>query len=363
MGLGWAFRYNTRGLEQVTNEGVPYAAPERCKAMTRDFRLDNMRCLLMFLVVLCHLLVELPHGPLVGVLYQVIYVFHMPAFVFVTGYFARFRPKRMASGLLLPYVVFQVLAIARRNVVAGRMWATGLTLLYPQWTLWYLLACLLWYATIPLLDKASNSRAQLAVVVVSLVTSCAAGFAPWLGEFLDLARVVAFYPFFCAGYYAGRRRLSNKLDGLSTRTLALLRMASLCAVVLLMTIHYLHGAAPKGVLYRDAPFLNGWDVEARVIVQLAAAAWCFMLFVCAPRRELGLLSMVGRNTMSIYLLHTWGIRALRHVFPPPGGEFVQIAICAALAAVMLVLLGNDRVGTAFRYVFGGGWLKATSKES
>lgn len=317
----------------------------------------------MFLVVLCHLLVELPHGALVGVLYQVIYVFHMPAFVFVTGYFAKFRPKRIAAGLLLPYAVFQVLAMVRRNVVAGRMWATGLTLLYPQWTLWYLLACVLWYATIPLLDKVRNGRTQGAVVVVGLVASCVAGFAPWLGEFMDLARVVAFFPFFCAGYYAGRQRLSTKLDGLSTRSLDLLRALSICTVAVLMATHYLHGAVPKGALYRDAPFASGWDVEARVIVQLAAASWCFMLFACAPRRDLGFFSMVGRNTMSIYLLHTWGIRALQHVFPPPGGEVLQVAICVVLAAGMLALLGNDLVGTAFRYVFGGGWLKITKKES
>ncbi|MBO7675722.1 MAG: acyltransferase family protein [Atopobiaceae bacterium] len=329
--------------------------------MTRDYRLDNIRCLLIFLVVFCHLLTELPHSALTGALYQVIYVFHMPAFVFVTGYFARFRPKRMAAGLLLPYVVFQVLATARRNVVAGRMWASGLTLVYPQWTLWYLLACVLWYATIPLLDRARGNRAQATVVVVGLVASCAAGFAPWLGEFMDLARVVAFFPFFCAGYYAGRRRLSDKLDALPTRRLRRLRVVSICVVALAMAIHYAHGPAPKEVLYRDTPFASAWDFEARVTVQLAAMAWCLALFACAPRRDLGPATMTGRNTMSIYLLHTWGIRALRHVLPPPGGPALQVCVCAVLAMAMLVLLGNDYVGTAFRYVFGGRWLKARER--
>ena len=329
----------------------------------RDVRLDNMRCLLIFLVVLCHLLVELPHSELVNVLYQIIYVFHMPAFVFVTGYFARFRPKRMVAGLLLPYVVFQVAAIVRKNIVAGRVWATGLTLLYPQWTLWYLLACMLWYVTIPLLEQTRGKRAQVAVVATSLVASCAAGYVPWLGEFMDLARVVAFFPFFCAGYYAGQWHASYKLDGLQRRALRCVRAASVLAVVLIMTIHYVHGAAPKEVLYRDTPFASAWDAEARVIVQLAAAAWCLMLFVCAPQRDLGPATVAGRNTMSIYLLHTWGIRALRHVFPPPGDAPLQVATCAVIAAGMLVLLGNDRVGTAFRYVFGGGWLKAREQRA
>lgn len=326
-------------------------------AAQRDYRLDNVRALLIFLVVFCHLMVELPHGPLVGVLYQVIYLFHMPAFVLVTGYFARFRPRRIATGLLLPYVVFQVLATARRNLVAGRMWATGLTLLDPQWTLWYLLACVLWYVTIPLLDKATACGKQVRVVVVSMVLSFVSGFAPWLGEFMDLARVVAFYPFFCAGYYAGRNRLSEKLDALEPRVLARVRVASVVAVAMMMVVHYAHGACPAYVLYRNTPFKSTWDFEARVLVQLVAVAWCFMIVVWAPKRDLGFASVVGRNTMSIYLLHPWIIRVLRHAPSLPGNELFQVAVCAAVAVVILALLGNDRVGTAFRYVFAGGWLQ------
>lgn len=323
----------------------------------RDYRLDNIRGALIFLVVFCHLLVELPHGPLVGVLYQVVYLFHMPAFVFVTGYFARFRPRKMAAGFLLPYAVFQVLSIARRNLVAGRMWATGMTLLDPQWTLWYLPACLLWYCTIPLLDRATARKTQATVVATALVLSCVSGFAPWLGDFLDLARVVALFPFFVAGYYAGRHRVSAMIDAMDGRRLRMLRVASICAVGMLMALHYLHGTCPAEVLYRNTPFGGMWDFEARVIIQVVAVAFCLMLLLCAPQRDLGALSVAGRNTMSIYLLHPWVVRAFRHVPPMPGPAIFGVGVCVAIAAAILVLLGNDRVGTAFRYVFGGGWLK------
>ncbi|MDO4807576.1 MAG: acyltransferase family protein [Coriobacteriales bacterium] len=331
-------------------------------ASKRDYRLDNIRGALIFLVVFCHLLVELPHGPLVGVLYQVVYLFHMPAFVFVTGYFARFRPQRIAAGLLLPYVVFQVISIVRRNLVAGRVWFVGMTLLYPQWTLWYLLACVLWYVTIPLLDKATTRRTQTIVVAAGLVLSVVCGFAPWLGEFMDLARVVALFPFFAAGYYAGRHRLSERIDALGPAMLRRVRLASVCAVGVLTALHYLHGSCPAYVLYRDTPFASMWDFEARVLVQLVAAAWCLMLMVCAPQRDLGFVSVAGRNTMSVYLLHPWVIRVLRHVPPLPGSELFKVAVCAVVAAIILVALGNDRVGTAFRYVFAGGWLKKTSHD-
>ena len=324
----------------------------------RDYRLDNVRCILIYLVVFSHLLVETKtRGPATSVLYQVINLFHMPAFVLLTGYFARFRPKRMVTGLVVPYVIFQVLASVRKNIVAGRIWSAGLTLLYPQWTLWYLTACVLWYCTVPLLERVVSGRAQIAVVAGAFVTSIAAGFAPWLGEFLDLARVVVFYPFFCGGYFMGRRGFSREIDALDPKRLRTVQLVSTVALIVAMALHYAHGACPVWVLRRDTPYVNSWECEARIIMQVVAAVWCLWLLLVVPNKELGMASEVGRNTLSVYLLHTWIIRAVRHALPLPGGELMGIALCAAIAAVTLIALGNDRVARAFRYVFACGWLE------
>ena len=63
----------------------------RCKRMTkeRDYFFDNLKAVLIFLVVLGHFLLPI-HGdnPLV-VVKRLIYIFHMPLFVFVSGYFAK----------------------------------------------------------------------------------------------------------------------------------------------------------------------------------------------------------------------------------------------------------------------------------
>lgn len=323
---------------------------------TRDHRLDNLRALLMLLVVFCHLTVDIATGELSTVLYLAIYVFHMPAFVMVTGYFARFRPIKMLAGIALPYVVFQLAASIRRNVVAGRLWSTGLTLLDPQWTLWYLLACLPWYCTIPALERVRTPAGRARVVGFSFVASCACGFVPWIGGFLDLSRVVVLFPFFSAGYYAGRMGLSRRMDELERKKLARLRVWCLAAVCLSMVLLYAHGTPPSYVLFRDAPFGSWWDFETRSLAQIAAVAWCALLFVVSPSRDLGFVTQVGRNTMCVYLLHPWLMRALRHALPLPGGEVAHVLECLALAVGMLALLGNDRVGGAFRYVFGGGWL-------
>ena len=325
----------------------------------RDYRLDNLRCLLIYLVVFSHLLVETKtRGRATSEIYQVINLFHMPAFVLLTGYFARFRPKRMLTGLVVPYVIFQVLASVRKNLVAGRAWAAGLTLLYPQWTLWYLLACVLWYCTVPALERVRHKKAQVVVVLASLVASILAGFAPWLGEFLGLARVVAFYPFFCAGYFMGRGGFSKAVDDLGPERLRRVQIAATVALVLAMALHYAHGACPVWVLRRDAPYGSMWECEARAIMQLVAAVWCAWLLGGVANVEAGIVAEVGRNTLGVYLLHTWVIRALRHALPLPGGELGGIVCCAAIAAATLVALGNDRAARAFRYVFACGWLDA-----
>lgn len=54
----------------------------------RNDRMDNLRCLLIFLVVLGHFLGLIPGA---GGLYRIIYLFHMPAFLFLTGYFTHFN--------------------------------------------------------------------------------------------------------------------------------------------------------------------------------------------------------------------------------------------------------------------------------
>lgn len=68
---------------------------------TREYQYDNIRFLLMALAVLGHLLEiagEFPHREL---LYALIYSFHMPAFLFLSGMFARFDRTKWLFGMAL----------------------------------------------------------------------------------------------------------------------------------------------------------------------------------------------------------------------------------------------------------------------
>ena len=78
----------------------------------RDYFFDNARAVLIFLVVLGHMIQPYTsESNYMLALYLVIYSFHMPTFLFISGYFAKHLDKpnyleNVAKKLLAPYAIF-----------------------------------------------------------------------------------------------------------------------------------------------------------------------------------------------------------------------------------------------------------------
>lgn len=63
----------------------------------RKYKFDNLRFILMFLVVFGHFLALQDEYSL----YRFIYSFHMPAFIFISGYFAKYSRRRILEVFLM----------------------------------------------------------------------------------------------------------------------------------------------------------------------------------------------------------------------------------------------------------------------
>lgn len=91
----------------------------------RDYFFDNIKAVLIFLVVLGHFLLPIHEGGNVLVLIKrLIYVFHMPLFVFVSGYFSKriykagkYNFKKILY-LIKAYILF-VVAIQAVYAISG----------------------------------------------------------------------------------------------------------------------------------------------------------------------------------------------------------------------------------------------------
>ena len=60
------------------------------KAKVREYSFDNFKGVLIILVVFAHLLGTVSRGVVAEGVYRLVYSFHMPMFIFLFGYFAKF---------------------------------------------------------------------------------------------------------------------------------------------------------------------------------------------------------------------------------------------------------------------------------
>jgi len=88
----------------------------------------------------------------------------MPAFVFSTGYFIKFKKRNVLTTIIL-YMIFQFLYIKFSNNILEE--TATLQFTTPYWLLWYLLAYFFYKMLIPLIDVkeiSSKTFIQMAVI-------------------------------------------------------------------------------------------------------------------------------------------------------------------------------------------------------
>ena len=170
-------------------------------ASNRIESIDSLKFFLMILVIAGHVLEGFTSSYVCAVAYKWIYLFHMPLFIFISGYFSRKKDNKefliSCWKLIEPLIVFQAIVRGVEYFVSGII--SIRTVLTPWWILWYLLSLLYWRIILQLLPDKVLSNSKL-VMVCAFVISLLAGFLP-LNRFLSLQRTLSFMPFFFLGYY------------------------------------------------------------------------------------------------------------------------------------------------------------------
>ena len=316
----------------------------------REYGFDNLRGILILLVVLGHLLENCGSFPGAGFLYRAIYSFHMPAFLFLTGYFARYDRKKIIRGLLVPYILFQTAYLLFDRWLYGT--ETALQYTTPYWILWYLVASILYHLLLPMYE-AANRRQQLLALGITFGLSLMAGFDATVGYPLSLSRFLVFQPWFLLGYYCRNGNWIPETEAWCAGRkipVKLLLTAGVCVLVLGM--QWL--AIRPEVLYGSYPYtqLNYGPAER---LFAGATAFCWIGFGCLVllpmlRRRIPVLTALGQNTLPVYLLHGFVVRYIRHRLP---GLLATPLGVLLVTLLLLAVFGNPLMGWAFRRVFSG----------
>ncbi|CAL9458899.1 hypothetical protein SUDANB176_02601 [Streptomyces sp. enrichment culture] len=317
----------------------------------RDAFFDNAKYLAIVLVAVGH-----AWEPLKGdsrtleAAYTVVYTFHMPAFIIISGFFSRsfdMRPdrlRRLITGVAVPYIVFETAYPLFKRFVDDDP-HQEISLLDPWYLTWFLVALFVWRLTTPIW-KAVRHPLPLALGIAML-----ASVTPDIGDDLDLQRVLQFLPYFVLGlcmkpeHFHLVRRRSVRIASVPVFAAAL--AVGWWAVPRMNTAWFYHRDAAQEL---GAPW---WVGPVMVLAMFGCSLLltaCFFAWV--PRRHMWFTAL-GAGTLYGYLLHGFVVKAgdyqgwFEHsVLHQPAGE---IAV-SVLAAVMVTLLCTKPVQRVFRCV-------------
>ncbi|MCL1997793.1 MAG: S-layer homology domain-containing protein [Turicibacter sp.] len=270
----------------------------------RDYFFDNTKFFLIMLVIFGHGM-EIVMNRYVMVGYQLIYIFHIPAFALLSGYF--FKKQRSENRhkavlkLMGQYVIFQVLYI----LVAIHMWGEGIRIGFtqPYWLLWFVFALIAWRIITPYVVKMPYA------IVLSAVVAILAGFDNEVGYFMSLSRIFVFYPFFLAGVYLEK----SYIDSLKSFPLVRILAVSLfivSAVGLYFFGSQIHiGFFFNAISYEQMGLSRLLGAGIRAFMMLWSVVLCGAFFALIPNTR-QIYTSLGERTNQGYLLHGLFIRTL-----------------------------------------------------
>lgn len=293
---------------------------------------DNIKGILIFLTVFAHILYQHQYNGDINNICDYIYMFHMPVFVFVSGYFGKSeRSCSMMSiaKLAMLYFIF--------NSFMWFIYDTG-SLIEPAYSYWYLLALIFWRLTACYIAKFKE------IMLVLFGVSLFAGFFSSVDNTLAIARIIGFYPFYMAGYLLSEDKADTAVsEKYSRRFLKGAVFLAAAAVIAFFAENYFEYSDSSLQMF---PYSTPLDAFGRIVLYIIAFLMImFFRYVCVDK-EIPLITMFGRNSLWIFIFHRPFTLIISDLIKPSYSVYLTILLSVAATAVICLVFGN---GLLVRY--------------
>ncbi|MBO4477459.1 MAG: acyltransferase family protein [Lachnospiraceae bacterium] len=318
----------------------------------RNYRVDNIRFILIFLIIFGHFL-ETFEGPIKQNIYTIIYSFHIPAFMFLSGLYASFSPQKILRRYVLTYLVFQIIYTAFDAFIYGH--SVSFQFSTPYWLLWYLMALSFYELLIPTIDHFTPRKLIIGTFCIAILV----GVDVSISMYLTLSRTLVFFPFFILGYVGKENGIERVLNFFTGKKRRLLDCA--CVLIALLEIGFMFIEFPERTLYGSYAYgLSLYGAGIRIGFFVCALLWLLVLFASIPNKSIRFLSKAGGSTMCAYLLHGFVKIFIQKYQIMCFPETVNILLCLG-GALVLVFFCSFLSGTYKKAIIR--WRKQSERET
>ena len=336
--------------------------------MQRIYKYDNVKALLIFLVVVGHMTSDyVSDSHLVRWVTLWIYMFHMPAFIFISGLMhkqyiteeraslgakgeTKFRADKALGFFLCGYALKVFLQISRTWMGQNPIWYW----IEEGGIPWYLFVMAEYELLFYLLRRIDGGREGKGLkpwmaITGAFAISAVIGYFPSVGDVLCLSRMINFLPIYMLGYYMDMRSFLEFIDQKKYKA------AGVIVIILSLVICYLlpwggYSLRKWFTGRRSYEFLSdffgsyaitfGWAI--RLAVWAFAILLSLAIIAVIPNCDLKYITTVGASTLNVYFWH----RPLCYLFR-------NWAVLPKLCVLFGGTYDASAAGTAKGLAFGG----------
>lgn len=268
----------------------------------RIYLIDNLRGILIFLVVFGHAITYY-ESPIKNYLYQFIYSFHMPAFAFVSGlcHPKKIQYKKLIM-LMVQYISLQTVFLIFESIVQNK--AIELQYHVPFWILWYIFA-LFWWRLVTGIVKIESNIAKV-FLGLCIMGALIAGYIPFVEHVFELSRIICFYPFYLIGAIVRKTNFGLLLE-INQIKWCYLPKITIMFMVLIVSQFLRYAHYGQETLFCSSPYVSmeWYAFFPRLSLYIIASIMIMFLVFYVPADKVPILTIMGSNTMAIYLFHAF----------------------------------------------------------
>ncbi len=354
------------------------------KHRKRNYRLDIFKGILIFLVVFGHFLLPVKEREyaLFNKLFFFIYSFHMPAFIFLSGYLYYDSWKRKGTKLksVIPLIMLflmmkillhisDLLFYGDRNIIPD--------FLHESSTPWYISALIFFRLSLyPLELFLKLNKKKLTYDAVTIYVTVLTVFFTFfsmlnmnwqvrIDDFLSLDRVVSFAPYFYIGILYKKYSSVSKTSIFEEINMRFFGIGAFCVLGFLVFFKYIrfytlifYGPWGYRIAERNIlPIFKGVLNPLRIIYMLYALSTSYFIFVVTSLKKnflTNILKRFGVYSLPIFAFHRIIRDAFSHLLLdnfiyPVFGKITILIILLTLSFLTCMILGNDNTNRFCRF--------------